>query len=167
MTLKWEEWLVCPTVALPSRGTSTGWRNELDRNPMNFNKEKCKVLHLGRNNPTPPSLKQLSRKGPEYPGGHQVEHEPAMWGDIYMSTFFCIYMYIYIHTYIYIHIYIKKVKYPGCSKQSIARRSREVILLLCSALAWPHLERCVQFWAPQCERWGHIGDSPTKGHKDD
>ncbi|KAK4816555.1 hypothetical protein QYF61_017945 [Mycteria americana] len=37
----------------------------------------------------------------------------------------------------------------GCIKHSITSRSKEVIIPLYLVMLQPHLECCVQFWAPQ------------------
>lgn len=52
---------------------------------MKFNREKCEVLHMGKNKPRHQYAlaatqlgSNVAEKGPGDPGGDQVEHEPAM-----------------------------------------------------------------------------------------
>jgi len=116
-----------------------------------INKVKCKVLRLGRNN-----SRHQHMLGASHVKSSLEEYDLGVLVDTKLNVSQ------------QRALVAKNVNVIlGCISQSISNRSREVILSLYSTLVTPHLECCVQFWAPQYKRHGHTGENGTKGHEYD
>jgi len=141
-----------PEDWMPSRRTLTSSRSGPCVNLRRFNRVKFRVLHLGQGN-----RKHKYKLCVEWIASSSEEKNLGVLFDEKLSmTWQCA-------------LAAQKANpILGCSKRSMASRSREVILPLYSSLVRPHLESCVQLWTPQHRKDMDLLEwVPEEGHKND
>ena len=110
-----------------------GWS---DRNDMQFNENKCSVLHIGSNNPK----FNYSMNG-VWLESSDVEKDLGVFVDNRLKfSKQCL------------DARNKANRMLGFISRNVAHRSKEVIKTLYNAYVRPHLEYCVQAWSPHYQK---------------